>query len=138
MMNNKIIVDASPLVAILSPRDNYHLTCVNTLKNIKPSLLTTYAVITEVLWLVRSNKMAINGLFSMVEGGLVTIDLLSDDAVSWLKVFMLQYYDMGVQLADASLCYLAEKYQIDTVFTLDRRDFLIYRIKGNKSLQVIP
>lgn len=44
-MNQKIIVDTSPLVAILSSRDNYHQICVETLKIIEPPMLTTWAVI---------------------------------------------------------------------------------------------
>lgn len=70
-MNQKIIVDTSPLVAILSSRDNYHQICVETLKIIESPMLTTWAVITETLWLIRQNKMAIKSLFIMIEGGLL-------------------------------------------------------------------
>ncbi len=59
------------------------------------------------------------------------------NSLFWLKSFMLKYYDMGVQIADASLCYLAEIYQTNKIFTLDKRDFYIYRIKGNQSLDII-
>lgn len=138
MKNQSIIVDTSPLVAILSPRDNYHQICVNTLKNIQPPLLTTWAVITEILWLIRDNKKAIESLFIMVEGNLIKIVELPEDAIIWLKNFMLNYYDMGVQIADASLCYLAETYQLKIIFTLDRKDFSIYRIKNNQHFTIIP
>ena len=138
MMSKAILVDTSPLVAILSPRDNYHQICINTLKKIQPPLLTTWAVITEVLWLIRHNKKAIKALFTMIEGQLIKIVPLSNDSIIWLKDFLLNYHDMGVQVADASLCYLAEIEEIDTVFTLDRKDFTIYRIKGNQALQIIP
>jgi uncharacterized protein len=133
-----IIVDTSSLVAILSPRDNYHQICINTLKTIKPPLLTTYAVITETLWLIRDNKKAIESLFTMIEGNLIKVEELPDEAISWLKKFMLNYYDMGVQIADASLCYLAEIHQSNVIFTLDRKDFSIYRIKNNQSFTIIP
>jgi predicted nucleic acid-binding protein len=105
---------------------------------IQPPLLTTWAVLTEVFWLIRGDSMAINTLFTMLEGGLVEIDPLAGDAVIWLRAFMSKYQDIGVQVADASICYLAEKHEIDTVFTLDRRDFSIYRIKGNQALKIIP
>jgi hypothetical protein len=137
-MKNRILVDSSPLVAILSPQDHYHQICLDTLKNIKPPLLTTWAVITETLWLIRHNQKAIESLFKMIERGLVQIDPLSDDAISWLGQFMLKYHDMGVQIADASLCYLAETYDLKEVFTLDRKDFNIYRIKNNRALKIIP
>jgi len=137
-MNNLILVDTSPLVAIVSPKDNYHQVCVDTLKTISPPLLTTWAVITETLWLVRHNQKAIKAIFTMIQGELIKIDPLSDNAITWLDSFMTKYYDIGVQIADASLCYLAEMYNIDTVFTLDKKDFTIYRIKEKKLLNIIP
>jgi hypothetical protein len=41
------------------------------------------------------------------------------------------------QLADASLMYVAEQNGIEHVFTLDRRDFTIFRCRG-KALTLIP
>ena len=51
---------------------------------------------------------------------------------------MERYEDMGVQLADASLVYLAERESIETVFTLDRRDFSVYRTSRKRALTIIP
>jgi hypothetical protein len=34
-MNSSILVDTGPLVAILSPKDDYHQICINTLKSLK-------------------------------------------------------------------------------------------------------
>jgi len=45
---------------------------------------------------------------------------------------------MGVQIADGALVYLAEREGIDTVFTLDRRDFSVYRLSDGRSLRVLP
>ena len=45
---------------------------------------------------------------------------------------------MGAQLADASLVYLAQREDISTVFTLDRRDFSVYRFKGNQAFRLLP
>jgi len=45
---------------------------------------------------------------------------------------------MGVQIADASLCDLAETYQLKIIFTLDRKDFSIYRLKNNQYFTIIP
>jgi hypothetical protein len=36
------------------------------------------------------------------------------------------------------LIHLAERESIRTVFTLDRRDFSIIRLKRNRSLKIIP
>ncbi len=40
--------------------------------------------------------------------------------------------------ADATLVVLAEEIGADLVFTTDRRDFGVYRIKGRKRFQIVP
>jgi hypothetical protein len=46
--------------------------------------------------------------------------------------------NLEAQLADAALVYLADREGIDTVFTLDQRDFTIYRTASNRRLAIIP
>jgi predicted nucleic acid-binding protein len=42
------------------------------------------------------------------------------------------------QLADAALVYLAARERIDNIFTLDRRDFLIYRTGRRRAFRILP
>ena len=42
---------------------------------------------------------------------------------------MEQYADKPMDLADASLVALAERIDLRKIFTLDRTDFAVYRIK---------
>jgi uncharacterized protein len=51
---------------------------------------------------------------------------------------MKRYQSAGLQLADAALAHLAEREGIRTVFTIDRRDFSIIRLKRNRVLTIIP
>jgi hypothetical protein len=51
---------------------------------------------------------------------------------------MRRYEDAGLQIADAVLAHLAERESIRTVFTLDRRDFAIIRLKRNRTLKLLP
>jgi predicted nucleic acid-binding protein len=51
---------------------------------------------------------------------------------------MRRYEGIGLQMADAALVHLAEREGIRTVFTLDRRDFSIVRLKRNRTLRLIP
>jgi len=44
----------------------------------------------------------------------------------------------GIRFADASLAHLADREGVRTVFTTDRRDFSIIRLKRNRSLKLIP
>ena len=50
----------------------------------------------------------------------------------------MRYRKMGVQIADGALVYLAEREGIENVFTLDRRDFSVYRLGNGRSLRILP
>jgi hypothetical protein len=56
----------------------------------------------------------------------------------WVEAFLKRYANLGAQLADACLVYLAARDGIDTVFTLDRRNFSVYRYGKNRRLKIIP
>ena len=49
-----------------------------------------------------------------------------------------KYESMRPQLADTSLVHLAVRESIDTIFTLDRRDFSVYRSARNRRFRFIP
>ena len=136
-MTPQVLVDTGPLVAILSHDDHYHQACIDQLQTLSPPLLTCWPVLTEAAWLLRRQPDAIQKLFKSV-GGLLHILELEDAEAEQVGNIMHQYRDLNAQLADACLVYLAEREGIDTVFTLDRRDFLVYRLKGNQSLKLLP
>ena len=56
---------------------------------------------------------------------------LPPKAADWASEFFTRFSDHEPQIADAMLVYLAEQYDIADIFTLDRRDFSIYRV-GSK------
>lgn len=65
------------------------------------------------------------------------LPLTESEAVKIADV-MRKYGDLEPQLADAALVYLAQREGIDTIFTLDRRDFHIYRSARKQSFQILP
>jgi predicted nucleic acid-binding protein len=134
----EVLIDAGPLVAIVSRQDVHHQRCVDELANLPTPLRTCWPVVAEAFWLVRRSPQAIHGLFRGFADDLWTLAPLGPEALSWLEVFMNRYRKVGAQLADACLVHVAERDGIDTVFTLDRRDFSIYRYGKNRRLKIIP
>jgi uncharacterized protein len=61
----------------------------------------------------------------MVSEGLLECYPLDAGAATWMDGFLRKYADQDPQLADASLMYVAETEKVDTLFSLDRRDFLV-------------
>jgi hypothetical protein len=48
---------------------------------------------------------------------------------------MRQYGDLPMDLADASLLWVAQEHGLRRIATLDRRDFGIYRLPGGENLE---
>ena len=63
---------------------------------------------------------------------------LDADGLPAIAAIMRRYEDAGLQFADAALAHLAERENIRTVFTTDRRDFSIIRLKRNRTLKLMP
>ncbi|MBX6316249.1 MAG: hypothetical protein IRY99_25550 [Isosphaeraceae bacterium] len=63
----------------------------------------------------------------MLDSGLIKLAALDETAVPWIVALLDRYAYASAEpdLADAALMHLAEREGIDTVFTLDRRDFSI-------------
>jgi predicted nucleic acid-binding protein len=132
------LVDTGPLVAIASEDDEHHEACVATLATVPAPLLTCWPVLTEAAWLLRRRPAALAKLFDSFDAGLLALLPLDDAAVAPIAAFMKRYESIGAQLADAALVHLAEREGIRTVFTLDRRDFSVYRLKRNRTLKLLP
>jgi hypothetical protein len=60
-----------------------------------------------------------------------------DEALTAFRALMKRYKSLRPQLADMSLVILCQQVEASTVFTLDRRDFTVYRVKGKK-LRLLP
>jgi predicted nucleic acid-binding protein len=138
MMRTPVLVDTGPIVAVLTRTDSFHGVCVDQLRSLTPPLLTCWPVLTEASWLLRKQPRALDRLFSSFDSGLFRLVDLDESDMPWLARFLLQYRTLGTQLADAALVCLAERDEINTVFTLDRRDFSVYRLSRNRALRLLP
>ena len=124
-MRQAVLVDTGPLVALLSRTDHHHAACIRQLNTLQTPLLTCWPVLTEAAWLLRHNPLAVQRLLESTSTDFLRVLELDDSAGPWLATFLNRYQDLGAQLADACLVYLAERENIGTVFTLDRRDFSV-------------
>jgi uncharacterized protein len=77
-------------------------------------------------------------LLRFVEEGLLVVREQGATFAPWLREFLDRYRDRELQLADASIVHLAERESLEIVFTLDRRDFAVYRTSDGRALRIIP
>ena len=136
-MMQRVLLDTGPLVAIVSERDHQHGACVEQLRQLTPPLLTCWPVITEAAWLLRKDVAAVRRMLAGFDTGLMRLLSIDEAASPWISTFLARYADLGVQLADACLVYLAEREGIETIFTLDRRDFLVYRFGDKRAFRLL-
>ena len=138
MASERVLVDTGPLVALLADDDAEHDQCVEQSRTLNKPFLTTWPVLTEAAWLLRDKPNAIPKLLGLLENGLVLCVDLDSAAVPAIVQLAGKYADISPQLADLSLVYVASREQIPVVFTLDRRDFTIYRNQNGQPFQLVP
>lgn len=134
----RVLADTGPLVAILSQNDQYHELCVKTLEDLPGPLLTCWPVITEAAWLLREYPLAIERLLRSITDGFLEILPVRGTEAKGITDVMKRYASLGPQFADAMLVYLANRENISTIFTLDRRDFSVYRTGRKRALRIVP
>jgi predicted nucleic acid-binding protein len=131
----QVLLDTGPLVAIFCENDQHHKLCTDTLKLVAPPFLTTWPVLTEAAWILRSERQALERLYA--PRGLFTIVSHNDEDLLSFRTTLHRYRDISPQLADMSLLHVADSRGLTTVFTLDRRDFTVYRVKRRR-LHLLP
>jgi len=134
----RVLTDTGPLVAILSPNDQYHQVCLQTVQNLHGPLLTCWPVIAEAAWLLQRNPLAFERLLRSISDGAIEILPVAGKEASVIAEVMKRYRSLRAQFADAMLVYLAARENIGTIFTLDRRDFLVYRSARKPPFVLIP
>lgn len=135
---SRVLLDTGPLVAILSRADSWHARCVTTLGEIQPPLLTCWPVLTEAAWLLRADSNAVSRLLQSGETGLFQILEVGQSDLPEIDRLLTRYRDLSPQLADLTILHLARRENLSTIFTLDRRDFSVFRRKGRGSFQLLP
>ena len=133
------LVDAGPLVALIDRGEPDHQRCVATLAQLSGPLVTTWPVFTEAMYLLggAGGWPAQAALWTLVDRGDLQLVDLDQSLRQRSRALMAKYDDLPMDLADASLMAVAESMNMRRVFSLDR-DFHIYRLKGRRTMEVIP
>ncbi len=138
MIRERILVDTGPLVALLAKDDADHVRCVEQSKELPRPFLTTWPILTEAAWLLRNQLDSIPKLMDLLRQQLIQCVELDTAAGPAIAELAHQYANIRPDFADLSLVYTAEREGIKTVFTLDRRDFSIYRDSSGQAFGLLP
>ncbi len=132
-----MLVDTGPLVALLAAADQHHDRCVGVFGTLVAPLYSCWPVLTEAAWILRKQPESVDRLLNSV-GALVHVLTLDDSDATAIARILQRYRDIRPQLADAALVHLAQRENIHVIFTLDHRDFSVYRSSRNRPFRIVP
>lgn len=133
-----ILTDAGPLVALVSADDRNHEACVGALRTLREPMLTVWPAFTEAMHLLGAWPSAQDALWEFVTAGALEFAPLGEADAPRMRALMKKYRGLPMDLADAALVRVAEREGIRRVFTLDRRDFSVYRPFRTGRLEIVP
>jgi predicted nucleic acid-binding protein len=132
-----VLVDTGPLIALLDPSDRARARCRSVLDRLgRADLVTTEAVVTEAEYLLDFSSKAQSALMHVLASGRPRVEAIAAPDRARLAELMARYADLPMDYADATLVLVAERLGATRVFTLDRRDFGVYRL-GRKRFEIV-
>jgi predicted nucleic acid-binding protein len=135
-MVNKILIDSGPLVAFLASSEKYHRWVLERMGEIDGLLITTESVLSEVVFLMKNNPVALNTLSVMVNQKLLQIYPSLSESPQKCFELLIKYADLPGSVADISLVHLYSTSKKAVIFTLDT-DFLVYKTPSGNPLTLI-
>jgi uncharacterized protein len=135
-----LLVDTGPLVAATDTDDAHHQACRNLLETDPGPLVTNALVIAEAAYLLdrQLGPAAEAALFDSITDGTLRLEELGQ--ADWARIAELvrTYADLRLGGTDASLIALAERLDITTLATLNRRDFMVVRPRHTEAFELFP
>ena len=125
-------------MAFFDASDDFHKSCVELLKGVNEPLITTWPVLTEAFYLLGFSWKAQDNLWEFIMRGGVEVLSMDDKQQIRCRQLMEKYADLPMDLADGTLVVLAESKKVKKVFTLDHKDFQIYKPARIKNFTLLP
>ena len=134
----KTIIDTGPWVALIDKSEKMHSECVKWLSTYQGYLYTTEAVLTEVLYLLNFSYRAQAAVFDFILQSIIKLVPTDLKSIEKVKMLMRKYQDLPMDYADATIVCLAIDTGIHNIFTLDKKDFNIYKTDKKEPFILFP
>lgn len=134
-----VIADTGFVVALLNRADARH-SDVTPIYLQYSEILLPKTVFVEVAYLIGRDaglSTTIAFLRNLPASRFQPIDLLDQD-INQIADILEQYIDSRIDFVDASVMAIAERYNAQTILTLDQRDFRLFRPKHCEAFILLP
>jgi predicted nucleic acid-binding protein len=111
---------------------------MEALATLREPMLTVWPAFTEAMYLLGFSGAAQEALWDILDSDALWMADLNEEDYPRVRHLMRKYRDLPMDLADAALVRVAERERIHRVFTIDRRDFEIYRPSGIRRFDIVP
>ena len=133
-MQNSILIDSGPIIALFDRDDKFHSKTKEFIKTNRFNLITTLAMVTEVSHMLDFNtNVQIAFLEWIIRDGIKLFPLEQPHLARIIELSR-KYADLPMDFADASLVVAAEQTGIHQIISLDS-DFDIYRLPGKEMIR---
>lgn len=136
-----VLIDSGPLIALFAANDIHHERMDDLINSLAPDglrLLTTWPCIVEASYLLDAPHRY--EMLHWVELGGAQIYPFEpyhlEDMVEWMRRYT-RKSKREMDLADASLCWLAIETGVTEIMTVDVADFSRYRLPDGQAFQLL-
>jgi predicted nucleic acid-binding protein len=134
----ELILDTGALVSLLDRSQKRHEAFARLFDEWDRPVVSTEAVLTEATHLLGGLEGGRQACLDFFLSGAALLVPATNASLRRCRNLVDEYSDLPMDYADATLVVLAEELGTNLVFTTDRRDFAVYRIKGRRRFEVLP
>lgn len=141
VIDEAVLIDTGPFVAYMNQADAEHDACVEVFRALPLGKASTcWPVLTEAAYLMRArlNLPDPSPLLDLVRNNELELSVIQRRDIEPIQNVFKRFHGQEVDLADAALLALAERENITTIFTTDRRDFRVYRRLDGTPFRLLP
>ena len=132
-----ILLDAGPLVALLSRNDSNHDRARRVFAECAPPFRCCEAVVAEACFLMRKvHRAGPADVVALGGRGVYSVALSAEQHWINIETLLKKYSDRPISFADACLIRCAEIHQEPRIFTFDA-DFRVYRWARNRKFDFL-
>jgi predicted nucleic acid-binding protein len=135
-----ILVDTGPLVALNDPRDTQRAAVRSALAQVTDRLVVPLPVLGEVAYLLDSRTHAAlqAGFLLDLASGRFDFESPLPSDYARASALVMQYADFPLGIVDSLIAAMAERLNVTTLFTLDRRHFGAIRPVHCEAFALVP
>ncbi len=135
-----IVLDTSGLLAAIDGSQRQHAEAAAVIRASTGPLLLSPFVLAELDYLLATkvSQLAAVALLDQVAAGAYRLEPMAGDDIARAAEIILQYRDLQLGLADASIVVLAERHGALDVLTLDERHFRAIAGPAGRPFRILP